>query len=389
VLGRTQTDVPSDAVALVDEETYQRLTALDGQTLTRMEFAKEIQSAMRPRFDLYAYLRSYAVLEAFRPIFNLERMIRLDLHEWIERLFERVRDTFAPNASRHRYWALREQLQFHDRLERIVVHREDNGLSEVTDRYIQWLGERGLVLGDEAVTQIERAVQTDEITRRRIREWSESQYHLMETLFNFREALQSPTAFVYDPKHLLSDSDTTIYDAIHVAANYTAEWFGDRSAFDKAMKAMQVQAEEADIYCHLQRRRETRLVFSFDYEEQRMPLARFEQIHTRRPVVLRGLKLRAHLPGYDAIYPLAQPLRQAFQDRWVPLLIVRTQDEGRLRALLHGRDIILQYLDVSFAEGTTKYPAIVGTAAFIVHAELERYLRFREKLDDNSPFIVG
>jgi hypothetical protein len=188
---------------------------------------------------------------------------------------------------------------------------------------------------------------------------------------------------------LLSDSDTTLYDAIHVAANYTAGWFGDRSTFDKAMKAMQVQAEEADIYCHLQRRRKTRLLFSFDYEEQRMPRARFEQMHAGRPVVLRGLKLRAHQPGDDAIIPLAQPLRQAFQNRWVPLLILRIQDEGRVRALLHGRDIILQYLDVSFAEGTTRYPLIVGTAAFIVHAELERYLRYRERLEDNAPIFVG
>jgi hypothetical protein len=211
----------------------------------------------------------------------------------------------------------------------------------------------------------------------------------MEALFNFREALQSATAFVYDPKHLLSDSDTTLYDAIHIAANYTAGWFGDRRAFDKAMKAMQIQAEEADIYCHLQRRRETRLVFSFEYQEQQMPLARFEQVHTHRPVVLRGLKLRAHLLGDDAIFPLAQPLRQAFQDRWVPLLILRLQDEGRLRALLHGRDIILRYLDVSFAEGTTRYPVIVGTAAFIVYAELERYLHYRERLEDNAPIFVG
>jgi hypothetical protein len=60
-----------------------------------------------------------------------------------------------------------------------------------------------------------------------------------------------------------------------------------------------------------------------------------------------------------------------------------------LRALLYGRDIILRYLDVSFAEGTTRYPAIVGTAAFIVHAELEGYLRFRAKLEDNAPIFVG
>ena len=90
-----------------------------------------------------------------------------------------------------------------------------------------------------------------------------------------------------------------------------------------------------------------------------------------------------------APFPLEEPLREAFKDRWVPLLIVRPQDEGRLRALLHGRDIILRSIDVSFVDGANKYPAIIGTAAFIVHAELERYLRYREKLEDNAPIIVG
>ena len=60
----------SDAIALVDNETYQTLKTLDGRSLTHMEFAKAVWAAMPPRFDLYGYLRSYAILEAFRPIFN-------------------------------------------------------------------------------------------------------------------------------------------------------------------------------------------------------------------------------------------------------------------------------------------------------------------------------
>jgi hypothetical protein len=125
VLGQLQTDVPSDAIALVDDETYRHLQPLHGRKLTRLEFADHIRSVMRPRFDLYAYVRSYAVLEAFRPIFNLERMTRPDLHEWVERLFERVRDVFAPDSRRHHYWGLRKELQFHTLLERIVRRRED------------------------------------------------------------------------------------------------------------------------------------------------------------------------------------------------------------------------------------------------------------------------
>jgi CRISPR-associated endonuclease/helicase Cas3 len=387
VLGRAQTDVLSDAVALVDEETYQRLMALDGRSLSRLEFAKEVQSAMRPRFDLYAYLRSYAVLEAFRPIYNLERMTRPDLHEWIERLFGLVRDVFAPDTRRNNYRSLRGWFTFHEKLERLVFRKEDDVLPDVLDEYVKWhVGHAGQGVSDEQMVNVRRRLVGDRQAQQLVREWGEGQYRLTEALFNFREAFQAPTVFVSDPHHLLSDSDTTLYDALHVAANFKVDWFTDRHHFEQATGK---HGEESDIYCHIRGWRPARLTFSFHYREPSLPKERFEPLYTCRPVVLRGLRLQGHSPGHEGLFPLDEALRQAVENQWVPLIIVRPQDEGRLRALLHGRDIILRYLDVSFADGTTKYPAIVGTGAFIVHAELERYLRYREKLDDNTPFIVG
>ncbi len=239
---------------------------------------------------------------------------------------------------------------------------------------------------DEEVSQIKQAVRSDERTQRRIKEWAERQYHLTENLFNFREALQTLTAFIYDPHHLLSDSDTTLYDALHVEANFKANWFANRSAFERAMKAIDVQVEEGDVYCHIQQWRETRLSFSFDYPKPELPRERFEQLYLRRPTVLRGLRLRGHNPGQGA--SLDPTLRLAFENKWLPCFIVPLQDEGRLRGLLYGRDIFLRCVNISFPDGTVSYPAIVGTAAFIVHAELERYLRYRERVEDHAAIIV-
>ena len=239
VLGRAQTDVLSDAVALVDEETYQRLMALDGRTLSRLEFAKEVQSAMRPRFDLYAYLRSYAVLEAFRPIFNLERMTRPDLHEWIERLFGLVRDVFAPDTSRNNYRSLRGCFTFHEKLERLAFHKEDDVLPDVLDEYVKWhVGHAGQGVSDEQMVNVRRRLVWDRQAQQLVREWGEGQYRLTEALFNFREAFQAPTVFVSDPHHLLSDSDTTLYDALHVAANFKVDWFTDRHSLSRLQGSM-------------------------------------------------------------------------------------------------------------------------------------------------------
>jgi CRISPR-associated endonuclease/helicase Cas3 len=387
VLGQLQTNVPSDAVALVDEETYRGLLSLDGQTLTRMEFAKAIKLVMRPRFDLYAYLRSYAVMEAFRPIINLERMTRSDLHEWIERLFELIRDIFAPKSKWNNFRGLRGWLTFHEKLERLVIRKEDDVLPDVLEEYVNWhVGHAGQVVSDEQMMDVRRRVTRHRQAQQLVRDWGEGQYHLTEALFNFREAFQTPTAFVSDPYHLLSDSDTTLYDALHVAAYFKVDWFADRHSLERTVGA---RVEEADLYGHIRGWRSARLTFSFYYREPSLPKERFESLYTRRPVALRGLRLQGHSPGQEGPFPLEPALRQAVEDRWVPLLIVRSEDEGRLRALLHGRDITLRYLDVSFADGTAKYPAIIGSAAFIVHAELKHYLSYREKLDDNTPFIVG
>lgn len=385
VLGRSQTDVPSDAVALVDDETYLALAALDGRTLTRTEFAKSVREAMRPRFDLYAYLQSHAVFEVFRPIFNLERMTRPDLHGWIERLFELVRDTLAPGTRRHRHWSLRDRWRFHQRLERIVMQDENSLLSDVLDEYVRWHTDRaGLTISDQQTMVLRERIARDRQVQRLVRQWAEEQYHLTEALFNFREAFQTPTAFIFDPKHLLSDSDTTLYDALHVAANFEADWFTSQRAYEKAV---QIQAEKADIYCHLKRWRETRLIFDF---EVRLDLSqeRFEQLYTRRLIALHGLLLRGRRLGEDVPFPVDQILRQALEKQWLPALILRPQDEGRVRALLHGRNFSLRYIYISFADKTEKYPAIVGTAAFIIDAELERYLRYRERSEDNAPIIV-
>jgi hypothetical protein len=236
------------------------------------------------------------------------------------------------------------------------------------------------------MVNVRRRLVKDQQAQQLVREWGEGQYRLTEALFNFREAFQAPTVFVSDPDHLLSDSDTTLYDALHVAAHFKADWFADRHTFEQIIGK---HVEEADTYCHIRGWHSARLTFSFYYREPSLPKERFEHLYTRRPVALRGLHLQDHSPGHEGLFPLDSALRQAVEDQWVPLLIVYPQDEGRLRTLLHGRDIILRYVDISFADGTTKYPAIVGTAAFIVHAELERYLRYREKLDDNTPYIVG
>jgi CRISPR-associated endonuclease/helicase Cas3 len=387
VLGRSQTDVPAQAVALLDADACAALRPLNGQTLARSDLRQAVAAALPPRHDLYAYVRSYAVLEAFRPIFQLGRTVRPDMQEWVERLFGAVRDVFAPDSKRWYFGSLSGRMRRHEKLARIVHQHEYDQLADFVDEYLDWLR-----AAEVSATELERvlhALRHEERARQTILlPWVQAQYRVTESLFNFREAFQGPIAAVYDPHHLLADADLTLYDALHVAANFEADYFDSAAEFRRACST---EVGEADVYCRLTRHREVgaRLRLGFEFREQRMPQEPWEKLHTRRPVALQGLKLRAELPGGGPA-PLPTTLRRVFEEKFVVFLAVPESDRGRLLYLMRDRNLFARSLQVHFAsEGSSaEYLAVVGTAAFIVHAELEGYFYLRERRASSAGIIV-
>lgn len=387
VLGRPRADVPAHAVALLDADACATLGCLDGRTLSRSELGRVVAEHLPPRHDLYAYIRSYAVLEAFRPMFELSRTVRPDLLEWVECLFGAVRDVFASDSRKWYFGSMSTRIRRHETLARIVHQKTYEELTGFIDEYVDWL--RAAEISSEELDQVDRAVRTDEqILQDLLLPWAESRYYLTEALFNFRDIFQGPTAVVYDPDHLLADADLTPYDALHVAANFEADYFDSAAQFRDACG---LEAEDADVYCRLIRQREagSRLRLGFEFRVPRMLREIWERVHTRQPVALRGLKLRAELPGRGTAQ-LPPALRRAFEEKFVVFLAVSEADRGRLLYLLRDRNLFARMLRVHFAaEGNEmEYLAVMGTAAFIVHAELEGYFRRRERQDSRAPLII-
>ena len=385
VLGREQTDVPSQTVALVDADALTALRPLDGQTLPRAKLRREVRQALPPRNDLFAYIRSYAVLEAFRPIYELKRTMRPDLEEWVERLFEGVRDVFAPGSQRWYYGSLCGRIRRHAHIGHIIRKGDMAELPTFVDEFLDW--HRPMEAPLEEWARLEQVVRTDQrALEQLVMPWLKAQHALTEALFNFRESFQGPMAAVYDPHHLLSDSDMTIYDALHAAANFEVDYFDDAAAFRHACGLKPGQAE---IYCRLTAHRAPRLYIGLEYREGRLPREAWEKLYTRRPVALSELRLRAQVPGGGpaALHPT---LRRSIETQHVTCLIVPDVDVGRLLYLTRDRNLFPRSLWVTFAvEGTShEYRAMIGTAAFIVYAELEGYFWFKQKQDSNAPIIL-
>jgi CRISPR-associated endonuclease/helicase Cas3 len=387
VLGREQTDLPARAVALVDADALTALRPLDGQTLPRAELRRVVQQALPPRNDLFAYVRSYAVLEAFRPIYELKRTMRPDLEEWVERLFEKVRKVFAPNPG-NQYWyygSLCRRMRHHVHIGHVVREGRTTELSDFVDEFLDW--HRPMGAPPQEWARLEQTVRTDHRSREQlVAPWLKAQYALTEALFNFRESFQGPTAAVYDPHHLLSDSNVTFYDALHVAANFESDYFDDAASFHYACGAEPGQAE---VYCRLTACRDPRLYIGLEYREGRLPREVWERLYTRRPVALSGLRLRAQVPS-GGVVALPPALRRSIEAQHVACLIVPDADVGHLLYLARDRNLFPRSLQVTFAvQGTShEYRAMIGTAAFVVHAELEGYFGFKQNQNNNIPIIL-
>jgi CRISPR-associated endonuclease/helicase Cas3 len=385
VLGHEQTDVSSQATALVDDDALTALRSLDGQTISRAELRRAVQQALPPRNDLFAYIRSYAVLEAFRPIYELKRTMRPDLEEWVERLFAGVREVFATGSQRWYYGSLCKHMRRHERTGRVLRENKLAELPEFVDEYLDW--HRPMEAPPAEWTRLEQVVRTQPQPREQlVLPWLQAQYALTEALFNFRDSFQGPTAAVYDPHHLLSDGDLTLYDALHVVANFEADYFDDAAAFHRACR---IEPGQADIYCRLTTHRDPRLYIGLEYREGRLPREAWEKLYTRRPVALTGLHLLAQVPGGGPA-PLHPTLRRSVEAQYVACLIIPDADVGRLLYLTRDRNLFPRSLRVAFATEDTshEYKAMVGTAAFVMHAELEGYFWFKQKRDNDAPIIL-
>lgn len=386
VLGREQTQWLSQAIALISErgDALTVLRQLDGQTISRHELRRYVHQALPPRHDLYAYIRSYAVLEAFRPIYELERTMRPDLQHWAEQLFDQVREVLAPDSRRWYFDSLASKMRRHKRIERVVYLEERDNLHTFVDDYLNW--HRAADVSLEQWDRLEQALRTNlNAHEQLLLPWLEAEYAKMEALFNFRDSFQGPMAAVYDPKHLLADTKVTLYDALHVASNFEAEPIDGAAAFQQETG---VEIEGANVYCRLTSHRNLRLWLGLDYRVEHWPREAWEKLYTRRPVALKGLHLRAEVPG-GGLAPLHPTLRKVFEEEYIVCLIVSQSDTGRLLYLTRDRNLFPRKLVVTFAsEGTNReYWAMVGTAAFIVDAELEGYFWHKNRQEASAPII--
>jgi CRISPR-associated endonuclease/helicase Cas3 len=404
ILGKKQQDIPSRVYAVVDPEFYKALQQYDGQVLSRAKLRDLAVNTLPPRNDLYAYIESGSIAEAFLPIYQLRQMEETAEEAEICSLFDSVCDLFHAN-SKISYKCLRNSIRdFLNReqcygaietisqeklniLERVIVRREQHPA--------KWLEPFVLRLRRE---QERRKKDRNGWSKpQEAYEWilSDLRYYFIEKArFSFREYFQPPFALISDPKRWHTSNPISHDDALRIVRYYDATYFDTREEWEQKMgQVAPKEAKEAIIFCTLKDLREpgAQLRIGLKLDAGNYLSTKWEETYAYQLTALYGLEVVT----LNDSHGLTPDLQSLFSERFIPALVVadRSRSAMEMWRLQKKAQYIPYKLQVTFGDDEAKdYWAVLGTMALQVHAEiapgiLKRDLRQAEKADD-CPIIV-
>ena len=386
VLGKTETQEISWAVALLPQDAIDALGELNGATLSRGDFAAAINEcpALPAKHSLTGYIRSWAITECFYPIFQLERVLPDHLHTEMEELFDRLRTAFAPGR-RHTYHKLRAFFKKHQGRQKWLtdIHSGDFPIDAKTAQHVaDWLTWRSPNTAQPEPAAILPYLDnflSDSENRRELSDFVRSQVAITEALFAFRDSFQGPQAVVYDPERLLSSEIINRYDLFHLLAHYQLSQSLSKAQFLQEFGATDL---EADYYFRLRGWRDPKLSLEFVYnspDDQDL----FESKWCRQVVGLSGLQLQARQVGGDILSgALPADITNALAAKPLVALILLPKDQGASAGRLRGTSIWSRRLTVRYPDGSNndEYRIFTGKAAFEAHAELHGHFLLQDRL---------
>jgi len=252
---------------------------------------------LSPKHTLYAYIRSHAILESFYPLDKLFYTMREDLHGELEQLYNLVRDVFAPNSKRP-MWSLRKffrkfrhRQQWLQAVKKGEITSDDRTARMVAD-WMAWEQPNAGRPEPQGLKPYLPQFLQDEAKREAVVDFIREQVALTQSLFNFRDSFQGPTAVVHDPRRLLSSEVINSYNLFHLLTYYHIALFEDRRHFIREAGESDL---DGDFYVQIRDPRETPLHPSLVYDTDLTP-DEFEEKRCRAPVALRHLRITADEP---------------------------------------------------------------------------------------------
>lgn len=390
ILGKTEQDHPSRTVTLLNETVVDALRPYDGQTLTRAQFKEIIQAnqdSLPQKHNLTGYIRSWAITEIFYPIYRTQMQLVLEEERLlVEELYEQLRDLFGVRGTSFRSLSAYFR-KFYHRQQWLKANKKEIVYNRQTaEQVADWFKFRGEA--EYKVVDIEPYLAHESVLaypqqKAELRRFVASQYYLTQSLFNFRDSFQGPTAVVYDPHNLLSTETTNSYDLFHIVEAYDVHWFENRAEFIQLCGETELQG---DFYGRLRRHRDPLLSLELHYQSDEVR-EQFQRLWEGRPVALSGFRLFAKERGGD-IFPIEDRITTSLEKAFLTVLLIAPDMKGwAIRQLknspLYGRKLTIDCYDQQGIE----YTAYIGKAAWLAFPELQVAFKIRDRMKAEAIII--
>lgn len=401
VLGKPETDTPSHVWAAAPAYIVEKLREFDGQEIDRVTLNRAMRDLER-RTPLTTYIQTGAIVEAMRPITLYGKMVTGERDEWddkLSRVYEGVRSVYAPGSKRT-FASVKSYIYAYGQNEKDLKYPPAPGKPPKAGLVRRFMRERHNLEDsdfDEAEINnvgIKLAAPTASMGRQ-FSEWLEQKlewFAAAKARFSFRDSFSPPQALIYDRGRLLSSEQLCRYDAIHVARNFDAKWFGSWEEWASHIEPRPDRPTDEDdpgIYCIIREMRapEDRVELRLRVDGRRFSPADWEARYAFQEAAIKGIEL------VPVAGKLPEPLIDAFRRDYIPMFAARegTTVVGWLITLCKSEGWVAHDLDVTNLESgaSRQYKVVLGSAMLLALGELWMVCAKQRRIDaEEEPPLV-
>jgi CRISPR-associated endonuclease/helicase Cas3 len=411
VLSKLEKEHTSIVFAVVDPETYKQLRQYDNQELTRKQLA-DLAKEMPQKNDLYAYIRTGAISEAFRPLHTLRQGMDDKERELLNDFIVRLQRYFASTDEQRKARPVsvqaliahartfQEQDRAYQGLQRIppqTFEQYELLLRNVlTEEQLDSAVKRCLKCFSERLEAVQKNGERVGDTTDDFMKWALHDlalYHKERARFSFRDSFQPPQALIYDPGRLHSSEYVNCYNAMHILKYYE---FSPYETIEELLQEARPEQQreswrDAVVFCHLNKFRDTPLKLGFHLNALQYTKAEWEEQWAYQVTALYGLKITVENDQRS----LADTLHNMLVECFIPAFVYEERTSAtsaQIRRLQNKARFYPYQLKVAFYDNPeVVYNVIVGSMAFHICAELPFWAMMRDRYkgqrEANEPII--
>lgn len=373
LLGKNDCTHTSIAHAFVQGKLHTELQPR--KTYDRREFATLVKKSLGEDNQFYHYIQSYAVLEAFYPLYELYRRTAEERQDRIRKIFETIQQIFAPESDTT-FDEMFKKIQWHATYKAVI----DTSNDPFHNNYVRHQWERAawsycrhqawmsgeLETFEKLPEEKEKVVLATLLknNRSKIVEYAKQKYCPIQSLFNFRGSDIGIRCGIYDPNHLFQNiAKHTEYDLFHVLSHCEFTVITK----EKYHELTGDWGNYCEFFVQANRLKTPRDYVQFSYDAGGTEQDSFERQLCWGPTALKDLRLGLK----NGIMRLE--MQNALKKKgYITCLLSKTENRYILNNILETRGQFSYPLNVTFGDGQQqKYQLILGSQAFLIHAELQ------------------